>query len=371
MKSTLRGRGLGIAGAVLALLAGSVHAEGPAVGGYVDTQYIYNFDKPMGGMTPFRSYDAQDNNISNTAHLAITGKLSDEVTYNVEVDAGSDADTTVVNTTAGGVANGQDVVLQEAWLHYVSASKLGLKAGKMATFHGIEVIESVANPTISRGYLFGLGEPFTHVGAMATYALEKVDFAVGVINGWDQQNDVNTGKTGVAKVGLNFGDPLALTFSAHHGPEQAANSSNNRSSLDMTGVTKLIPNVDLWFQGLIANEEGALDLDGDTVADDLGEWKGWTIQPVIKFGEKFSLGARYEYFDDNGSRTLTTDPLTGAPQSVVLRNISIAPAYKLTENVVVRAEYRMDDSNKKVFTDDKGNAEDSNSTGSVQFYVTF
>jgi hypothetical protein len=380
MKMTMRGSGRGVAGALLTLLlTTAAFAEGPAINGYVDTQYIYNFDNPMGMTNAFRSYDAQDNNITSTAHLALTGKMSDEASYVVEVDAGNDADFTT------GTA-GEDVTLQEGYLVYTSGSGLGFKAGKFATFEGIEVIESVANPTISRGFLFGLAEPFTHVGGVLTYVMGKIDVAAGAVNGWDQQDDVNNGKTLVAKVGVNLGDPLTFTVSGLHGPETGdvsddpttplvdesdERNGDNRSSIDLTGVTKIIPKVALWFQANAGSESRVLDKDGDGLADDRGNWQGFTIQPVVEISEKFSIGARYEYFDDEGSRTLTLDPMSGGPQHIVLRNISICPAFKLTDSVTVRGEVRIDDSNKKVFTDDKGMPEDSNTTGSLQLALTF
>lgn len=374
MKITTRGSGRGVAGALSALLLSSVaFAEGPAINGYVDTQYIYSFEKPKTRTNALRSYDAMDNNITSTAHLAITGKLSEEASYTVEVDAGNDAD-----TTSG--TSGEDVVIQEGYLTYVGGAGFGFKAGKFATFEGIEVIESVANPTISRGFLYGLAEPFTHVGGVLTYAMEKVDFAVGAVNGWDLQDDNNKGKTIVAKAGFNFGDPLSFTVSGLHGPEQASvaddpttvgidetdnRSGANRSSVDFTGVTKLIPNVDLWFQANYGQEQDILDGDGDGVMDDDDTWGGFTVQPVINISDKFSVGARYEYFaNSDGSRVGGTDDFSAY-------NVTIAPAYKLTDNVVIRLEGRQDKSNKKVFTDEDGMADDTNTTVSTQVAVTF
>jgi len=377
MKTNRRGNGRGVAGALLTLLLGTaVYAEGPAISGFVDTQYIYNFDNPLSGMTPLRSYDAQDNNISNTAHLAMTGKVGEAASYTVELDAGSDADVTVADSA------GASVVLQEAYLVY-APGKLGFKAGKFATYQGIEVIESIANPTISRGFLYGLAEPFTHVGAVATLALEKIDFAFGLVNGWDQVRDVNDEKTWVGKAGFNFGDPLTFTISGYHGAEQAdvvgvpaatddpftpidesieilgdSKAGDKRTSVDFTGVTKIIPKVDLWFQANWGYED---NVSGTT--DD--NWGGFAVEPVINVTEKFFIGARYEYFaNSNGSRVGGTDDFSAY-------NLTLAPGYKLADGVVVRAEVRQDTSNKQVFTDDKGMPDDSNTTGSVQLSLAF
>ena len=374
MHTRKRGGVLKILGTLLPLLtSGYAMAEGPAISGYVDTQWGYDFNQPKNRTTALRSYDAQDNNIRNTAHLSFAGSLDDRTGYVVEVDAGSDAPVTA------GVATASDVALQEAYLTVMdSNNKLGLKAGKFATFHGIEVIESPANPTITRGYLYGLAEPFTHVGAVVSYLAGMMDFHAGVINGWDVPNDNNPGKTLVGKVGFNFGDPLSFGISGHHGPEQAAiaddpttplvdetdnRSGANRTTVDLTGVTKIIPNVDLWFQALFGQEEQALDKDGDTIADDLAKFSGFTIQPVINITDRFSVGARGEYFHDDGSRTGT--------MNLAARNFAITPAYKVTDSVTVRAELRQDSANKKVWQDDKGVTKDSTSSATLQAVVTF
>jgi len=353
-----------------------VLADGPTINGYVDTQYGYNFDAPGNGTTFGRSYDAQDNNIANTAHLSISGMFNDNTNYVVDIDAGHDA-----NTTVGGTNNASAVVLQEAYVNYVGASKLGFKVGKFATYQGIEVIETNANPTISRGYLFGMAEPFTHVGGVVTLALGKLDFAAGFVNGWDVANDNNPGKTFVGKIGLNLGDALAATLSGYHGPEQTqsaplpannvidGNSGNNRDSIDLTILTKIIPSVDLFLQGNAGTEENAADTNGavgGVVVDDRASWSGVGVQPVVHFGDKFSVGGRVEYFaDPQGVRS------GSGINNTYLTNFTFTPGYKINDNLLVRAEYRYDTSNKKVWVDDKGKAQDDASTGTVQFVVSF
>ncbi len=376
MKSTTRGSILRLTGMLLPFVsvAGYAMAEGPTISGYVDTQYGYNFLKPITGTTALRSYDAQDNNIANTAHLSLMGTFGEGIGYAVDLDAGHDA------TTTAGPAGSSGVVLQEAYITYASASKIGFKVGKFATYQGIEVIETNANPTISRGYLFGLAEPFTHVGGVATFVLGKLDFAAGVVNGWDQANDNNQAKTIVAKVGLSLGDTLMATLSGYHGAEQSQVTSTTavsgltvitdgrsgamRDSIDLTMLTKLIPHVDLFLQGNYGTESQIVDLDGDGTADDRATWMGAGIQPIVHLSDKFTIGGRVEYFyDDQGARSGINDFAT--------TNITITPGYKITDNIQVRAELRSDTANKKAWVDDKGVAKDSASSAALQFILNY
>lgn len=355
-----------------ALTAGVALAEAPVVSGYVETNTIYYLNKPMSAMNALRTYyDNPDRDFNNNAHLAFTGKLGEQAAYTVEIDAGSEA-----RLTSGDTSTGVPFDIQEAYLTYAGASKLGMKVGKFATFQGIEVLEGPMNPTISRGYLYGLAECFTHVGGVATYAAGPLDFAAGLVNGWDLNNDNNDSKTAVWKVGFAGGDPLALTLSGYHGPEQAElaytgatstnTSGNDRSNIDLTGVTKVIPKVDLWFQLHYGQEERVTGFDamGTSSVISLGKWSGFGIQPVVKLSDKVTIGARAEYFaDPDGARTGVDD--------VSAVNYTITPGYMFTENVGAKAEFRVDQSNKKIWVDDEGTAEDSTSSVGLQFYAIF
>jgi hypothetical protein len=339
-----------------------LYADAPTISGFIATSYNYNFNKPLNGTTALRSYDAKHNNITlNTVHLNFNGGLGDNLSYVIETDYGVDPLTTT--STGSGAFD-----VQEAYFVYkCPVTKLNLRAGKFVTPHGIEVIETKDNPTISRGYLFGLAEPYTHAGAMLGYSFgEKIMTEIGVVNGWDVTSDNNKGKTLCAKVGVNLG---------YHGPEQTDNFSStttllgnsvdgrNRSTVDLTGVTKIIPRLALWFQVNYGQEEKAAT-DPVTSMLELATWGGGTIQPVVSITDKFSLGGRWEVFEDpDGARTGT--------RNVSARNIAVVPSYKMTDNLTVRAEYRNDSSNKKLWMDDKGVMKDSASTTSVEFVVTF
>jgi len=345
------------------------YADGPAISGYVDTTYNYSFNNPSNGQTALRSYDAKANNFAlNSAHLEFMGTLED-VTYNVQLDAGTDAS---VNNGTSGTANVDYVDIQEAYLAYTHpGTKLGYKVGKFATFMGIEVIEAKDNPTISRGYLFGLAEPYTHTGGVATYQAGKFDIALGAVNGFDLISDNNDQKTFIGKITGNFGDSLILTLSGASGPEQADTitgntetfngDANKRNTLDLTGVTKILPKVALWFQALYGDEENVATAGG---SHSLSTWSGFGIQPVVTLSEKWSIGGRYEYMDDaNGAKT-------GADNSAIY-NVSITPTYKVSSNSLVRAEYRYDKSNNNLWLNDKAEFKDSTSTASLEFVVTF
>jgi hypothetical protein len=333
--------------------SGSGSAAGPKLSGFVDTTYNYNVNRPASGKNTYFSYDARHNNFSlNTADVALSGGAADGFSYYVQVDMGANA----ALDGAGYDATIFDV--QEAYAQYESKDKWGIKVGKFVTYNGIEVIESPSDPTISRGYLFGFAEPFTHIGAVVTYrASGTVDFAIGAINGWDLLADTNKFKMVVAKLGLNFGDPLGLTISSYAGPDQAGNNDHWRATFDVTGVSKH-GNTTINFQGNYGFEQKV------TMAGEDDSWFGFGIQPVFKLDDRLSLGVRGEMFrDDKGSR--------GVLPQALLFNVTVAPAFSLTPSLVLRAEARLDASNKDAFDAHDGTAKNNQIVGMAEALAAF
>lgn len=337
-----------------------VYSEQPHVSGFINTTYNYDFNKPLSRTTALRSYDNQTNTILlNAVHTSLTGSIEEGIGYTIEADYGSDA----ALNTPGGAGDGDDFDLQEAYLTYHVGLEKGidLTVGKFVTLEGIEVIESPDNFNISRGFLYGLTEPFTHTGAKIDYEVNSwSQVTLGIVNGWDLASDNNNGKTGIWRLGFDFGDPLSFGISGTYGPEKADNDKDNRTSIDVTGSSKLCSSLVCAFQFNYGEEEGFLVGSSTRPV----QWRGFAIQPKWDITESFSLGTRYEYLeDDDGSRTGTKQ---------VLRNVAVTPTLKLNESITVRAEYRHDWSNKKVFENDKGVFNKKNtSTSMVEFIYAF
>lgn len=328
----------------------SAQKTGPILSGYVETSYNYNFGK--GTANSLRSYDARANQILlNNVHLNLSGSTSEKVSYFADIDFGTDAAVHgLVHQT--GIGSGPIAVdIQEAALTYSFSDKFKFTAGKFVTFEGIEVIEGPVNPTISRGYLFGLAEPFTHVGGYLTFAASpEIELRLGVVNGWDLLVDNNPDKTIISRVGLNFGDPLTLGISYYTGVEQVS-SSDARNSFDVTGLTKIIPSVALNFQ---------VNYGTETISGVDTKWFGFGVQPVITLTESIDLGLRAEYFaDEDGARTGVND--------LKAFNFTIVPTFKY-DGVALRVEYRLDSANSEVFTE---KSEISKTSNTISFGVSY
>jgi hypothetical protein len=249
--------------------------------------------------------------------------MNDEVSGTIEIDAGSDA---AVDAYAYGSAIFD---IQEAYLTY-KPSAFSITAGKYVTYEGIEVIEGPGNPTLTRGYLFGLAEPFTHVGVKAHYDIQgKADIGLGFVNGWDELVDSNGAKMLAFRIGAT---PSEMFFAGLSGYIDIGGDEGDVDeglmSFDLTGCVEFSEMFMLWFQGNYGRMKGAMGADDPS-------WFGFGVQPVVT-AASFTFGARIEYFNDKeGVRTLT------GPDASFL-NLTLTPGYTFGGGFTARFEYRAD-----------------------------
>ena len=91
------------------------------------------------------------------------------------------------------------------------------------------------------------------------------------------------------------------------------------------------------------------------------EW--WGFSGIVRYdvNEWFSLNFRGQIFDDkDGFLSSTTQKLTA---------FTFTPEVRVNSNMVIRAEYRHDESDASPFTDENGNTKDSQDT--VEFNALF
>jgi len=333
-------------------------AEAPPtkITGFLEGAYHGNLSNMSNGPVLFRSFDSQNGNsfYLHALQLTISHSFGPEASVVVDLDAGSDA--SLVNS--GYAPAGTPFDVQEAYAVW-SPGNFILTAGKFVTYEGIEVIEGPMNPTLTRGYMFGLAEPYTHTGAKLHYKIsDQYQIGAGVINGWDTLLDNNRGKTVMGAFSAAPTPSFHAQLATYFGPEQANNSANKRLSLDLTGAVVAGP-VTINFQGNYGSEQKVIDYNGDgTPKND--SWVGFGIQPVLAL-DSFTLGARYEYFHNaHGSRV----PLPGGAvfDNASLMNFTVTPGYMVTKGITIRAELRLDTASKAVFLRDNASPEKTQTT---------
>ena len=219
------------------------------IDGYLANSVTYNFNKPASRQNTYRVFDKKTRAYTfNMLQLYVHKDSTEESPWGfaTKLDFGLDAD-----VIAGYRSNNTDHFdVQEAYISYLFKTCVGkgllVKAGRFATLAGAEVIEEKDNFNISRSYLFGYAEPFTHTGVRGSWTLNDMwTLHFGVNRGWDTAGtDNNHALTGEVGVTANLSEKLTLSAAGYYGAEQVDDSGNNRRLIDLVATYKFTREAD-------------------------------------------------------------------------------------------------------------------------------
>ncbi len=221
-----------------------------------------------------------------------------------------------------------------------------LKAGRMATFLGVEVIEAPFNPNVSMGNAFYFAENFTQTGISIEHRFNAVvDAQVRVFKGWDQITDVNSRYSYMARVGLAPDALTSLAVAAFVGPEQAGDNTALRSGVQLIAARK-VGRVTVTVQGDAGREARNAALPDPTRDATWWAASSWVSADVTS---KVGVALRGDYLSDRGaSRTAGAFSLVGAPDHR-LASATATLNLKALPGVLLRPEVRYDRSNQSDF----------------------
>jgi len=350
--------------------------QGVQLSGFVDTAFGYNFNEPNSFRNTLRVFDTEASGFTPHNAQLVLAKPVDEsspVGFKTALMFGEDAEV-VGGVTTGFGATGNELEIQQAYVEYLApiGNGLDVKAGKFATLHGAEVIESIDNWNYSRSFLFGFAIPFTHTGIRATYPLsEALSVTTGFSQGYDLVDEGNKAKS--VELGLSYAPAENFSLSTAYmvGAEQGNDSRDRRHLLDIVATYQPLDKLTLKLNADIAREEDVLSETGGGNAT----WNGIAAYAKYDLSDRWSVAGRWEIFNDNdGVRTAVnaagTSP-TGSPiTDVQLMEWTLTNEYKLNSHLLARLEYRLDKADSKLFRQDQGFSNYQN-TVAVEFIAPF
>lgn len=312
------------------------------INGLVSAGYNYNFNEPHTRAVNLRPFnDTHDSITLELAQLVFHKDVqeADEAGFRLDLNFGYTVPKAIRST--GLTQSADDFDVRQAYISYMAPLGSGLKIdfGKFVTDHGLEVIEGYEdwNFNYSRSFLFYFGIPFTHTGLRATYVVnDALTLSGAVVNGWDNVKDNNTSKSAhiFATITPATGTSIGLKYMV--GAEGVSN--NDLRHLFNLNASKQMGNLTLKADYVYGKEENAAT--GDI------SWNGVAGYARYAVSEKLALNARAEVFSDgDGARTGTAQDLW---------EVTITPEYAVNGNLLIRAEYRHDKSDKEVFDKDSG-----------------
>ncbi|MBM4266582.1 MAG: porin [Deltaproteobacteria bacterium] len=338
----------------------------------LSTAFQWDFNDPPNGKIPYRALSTNEGDYEVELFQLRIGYNLDpepgEVGGNVTFDAGRIARNVKADWNGSGVIpdtdwEHQEAELQEAYLLYnvPVGNGITLKGGRFSTLLGAEVIEPWLNPNFSRGYLFGYAIPFTHTGGYATYPLtEMVSLSMGGVIGWDNVTDNNARPSGIGQIALTPSKYATLTLSGIAGPEQTcAPKPGVLPTLDgqgcnenMRGVFDAVLNVmPMEDVGVILNFDYGSESQASLIHPGRhAPWVGFSGIATYQLDDCFSFALRGEWFQDPQAARLKAVNDAGDLTGATVWDVTFDAKAMLSEYIYLRAEYRYDGSNQKIFT---------------------
>lgn len=358
---------------------------GLKLSGFVDVAYTHNFNNPNSNLNQLHIFDTNAN--AFMPHLAQVllerpadagGTALDRAGFRTRLNFGLDSRVTRARTNYQAGTSNDELDFQELYAQYIVpiGNGLDVKLGKINTLIGYEVINSYENPNFSRSFMFGLGQAFTTTGLRLSYQFNPIVLAsVGVVNGWDNVDDNNKGKTVEWLVALTPHNRFGLSFYGSYGPEQAnraysvggfptalAGDPSAKRLVNGAIVTiKATDKTTVVLEPYYANEENASLVNPGKNA----RWNGFAGYLIHDFTDQWSFRFRGEIFEDaGGARTCTgtfdaaggtntcfgaTNTTPATPVAQTLWENTYTLQYRPVPALITRLEFRYDKSNKNVF----------------------
>lgn len=291
--------------------------------------------------------------------IDIKGTLSEKLTLRAdlnyrEVDTDSDSDG-IEDLTS-------DEIFEQGYLTYAAdlgGTNVDLTFGKFNIPMGFELLDPVDMYQYSHSLIFNYGIPTNVTGAMVSSKLtEMLDLSLYYVNGWDINSDNNNSKTVGGRFGITPAEGINFGLSAISGKEQDAGTAGEDDTRTVFDVDFTITAIDKLTIGGEFNtgEEENLGLVAGTDA----EWTAYMLMANYQLNDTCSLTLRYDNFDDeDGTRLDAVEER---------KSYTVAALHSLGDGAGLLFEYRLDDSDQKVFN---GSTEDSKQSFAVEFTYSF
>lgn len=339
--------------------------------GYIDSYYMANFNNPkdrsnLGASGTARAFDLRSGQFSLGLVQTKIGYSTAKSDVVVDLTFGPNADLGQYGNLIGPLGRGTTALaIKQAYFNWKATDKLTFTAGQFGTHIGYEVIDAPVNYHYSLSNLFNNG-PFYHIGVKAAYAIsDKFSIMGGLVNNVDALND-NNGKIGlIAQV---FVQPVTgwnvylNGITSNEASEDIATGKTPEGQYSLLDLTTTYQITDKFSLGLNA-AAGVQDANGNGKYEK-ESWGGFAVYPKYDISSTFSLGARYESFDNsNAVRGLRITNTDGSFTGVSVSSITFTPTITVADShLLLKPELRIDTFDKNFFKDGDGKDTKSQTT---------
>ena len=325
---------------------GTTFFQSTEFGGLVDAYYDWYSTKPSGN-APLRNFDTKHNQFSFSMvelWVAKAPTADSRTGFNLKLNFGPATSEIIHATDPGGAGILQNV--QQAYVSYLAPAGKGIQfdVGEFVTSAGTEVIEAKDNWNYSRSLLFAWAIPYYHAGVRVTYSpSDKVTLIGGVVNGWNNLYENNTGKTVMGSITLKPTGKFTFIENYYGGPEQLNDNKDWRHLSDTQAMYTASPKV-----SLMANYDygrDTLPAVGKVPKQNV-HWQGVAGYLKYQANKWVAVIPRGEWYEDAQGFT------TGTTQKA--KEFTFTVELKPTDNFLWRIEYRGDYSDVAFFKNASG-----------------
>ena len=371
--------------------------KGIKLSGYVDAGYSYNFTgsgNQSNVQGRFGSDTAQRGDFNLYAvKLALEKPLTSEnkaqAGFRTDVMIGEDANY-FINRAGGSDSNTNNnsnaLFLEQAYVSIRAPVGNGwdFKVGKFVSILGYEVMERPANMNTTFGLLFNV-MPLYYTGVLSSYKFDDyIDGKLGVVNGSNSDNNTTTNPNagdGVAVLAaLNVTAPGGNATWSNNFQYSTGSDNDTRQDADSTTITSEVSNLSnsnesayyliynswgnwapkfadgkllLAFNALLINASGSGSFITPTTSSLTFNVNNTTYgagaYAKYQFNDWFSLASRGEYLGSNNSWIFgnqgSATTLGFNNRHVTGNNLweyTLTAGFNVIDNLLIRAEYRMD-----------------------------
>jgi hypothetical protein len=299
--------------------------------GLVDGYYDTNLNHPSTMDNQLRNFDEKAGQFSLNMMKVTMQHDPDPVGFRVDLGFGR-AFTTI---HAGEQAPQIFQYLEQAYVSLKPPKAKGFEAdfGEFVTSAGAEVIETKDNWNYSRSLLFAWAIPYYHFGLRTSMPLTKtITGGVQVVNGWNDVEDNNSGKT-IGVTGVLTKPKYAVNVNYYVGPEKPNSNKGYRNLIDSELWLYPTSKVSVYLNYDYAQERSLTNV--------LDHYQGFAGAARFQLTKTIAVAPRAEIFNDPEGFS------TGTPQQ--LEEFTVTGEYKIAEGFLSRLEYRRDHSDQFFF----------------------
>jgi hypothetical protein len=379
--------------------------KGIKLSGYVDAGYSYNFTGASSGTSDVTGRFGSDTAAKGDFNLyavkialekALTSENKAQAGFRTDVMIGEDANYLINRGTIDNLNNSNQnsnaLFLEQAYVSIRAPVGNGwdFKVGKFVSILGYEVIERPANMNVTYGLLWQQ-MPLYYTGVLSSYKFDDyLDAKLGVVNGSQTDNNTSTSQGGdgcavLAALNVtapggnaNWSNNFQYSSNNDNNTDNFANESSTSTGVENnstgTGYSFIYNSWGNWAPKF-ANDKllfafnallGTASTNNNDPSQPGTTWFGAGAYAKYQFNDWFSLCSRGEYLGGNNAQKLTG---VGTNTNLSLWEYTLTAGFNVIDNLLIRAEYRLDWGNGSVNNFETGSTNVDNSSSGPAHYA--